>query len=29
MGFGKDGKGVIVYEQVNVTLAALAAQDYV
>ncbi len=29
MGFGKDGKGVIVHEQTVITLAALAAQDYV
>ncbi len=29
MGFGKDGKGVIVHEKTDITLAALAAQDYV
>ena len=29
MGFGKDGKGVIVLENVTVTLAALAGQDAV
>ncbi len=27
MGFGKDGKGVILYEQVAITLGALAARD--
>ncbi len=29
MGFGKDGKGAIVKEQTNLTIAALAGQDYV
>ncbi len=29
MGFGKDGKGAIVKEQVTITLAGLAGQDFV
>ncbi len=29
MGFGKDGKGEIIHEQLDITLGALAAQDYV